>query len=257
MTSSPYRAVWIATAPRTGSMWAYYVARQLLMAGGYSVILPPQGLAEGQWPALSLKLAADNRPNVIFCAKVHLRLALTIPDWRFILTYRDVRDSVLSYMRFMHASFEQGLQAAQSMMDITDHYFQAPDSAVLKLSYGEITESPIGIARRIADFLHIPCSDAQAGEIARRVTRDRVATLVAKYDASVRSRVAEKDVAQYVHARNLDGSLRLVEPTTLFQSGHITSARDGEWREVFTSEQQARLSDLAATWLRRYGFAVE
>lgn len=257
MTRSAYKVVWIATAPRTGSMWAYYVTRQILATGGRHVMLPPRELAEGQWPEYSLRVIADDQPGVIFCAKVHLRLALTIPAWRFVVTYRDVRDSTLSYMRFMRCNFEKALETTRLIMALTDHYFAAPDDVALKIRYDEVTQSPGRAALRIASFLDIEFSETQADALVNGVTRESVVRVVADYEQSVKSRLMAGSKEPFAYVKNSDGSIRLVEPTTLFQSGHITSARDGEWRDVLTREEQARLNELTIDWLRRHDFPID
>ena len=35
--SLPYKVVWVASMPRTGSMWAYNVVRELVRAAGRAV----------------------------------------------------------------------------------------------------------------------------------------------------------------------------------------------------------------------------
>jgi len=55
--------------------------------------------------------------------------------------------------------------------------------------------------------------------------------------------------------RNLDGSVRGYDYKTGFQSGHITSREEGEWRDALSAEQKQQVNQLTTAWLKRYGYA--
>lgn len=257
MTDNAYKAVWVATAPRTGSMWVYFVTRQMLAAGGIKVVTPPPSLAEASWPDFAGRFIAMNPPVGVCCVKTHGWIRLDLPRSRFITVCRDIRDTALSYMRFMHVSFETALSAASTFMRVTDHYFGAPDEICLKLRHDDIDLEPMETAAKIARFLGLSVEASTISAVIDSVTRDRVASLVAAHTTAMRETIRAGTRPPDLQAvMNPDRSVRFIEPKTGFQTGHITSASSGEWRRALTPEQQARLNAAAADWLGRYGYPL-
>ena len=60
--------------------------------------------------------------------------------------------------------------------------------------------------------------------------------------------VSEDDVV-----RNFDNTLRAYDTETGFQSGHVSSYHDGDWKKVLTQDQQVRMYDVLGDWLRENG----
>lgn len=254
----PYKAVWVASAVRTGSMWAYNVARRALILAGAKVFMPGPHLPETDWPKSARAVIDRDIRGEVFCYKIHNLLRHDLPRTRFIVTYRDVRDSCLSYMRFMHADFETALQATKMMMIITDYYLQAPDDIALKLPYNAIAESPLVAAERIAAFLNLDIARADLLRLTESMHRDKISKLTAENDRAFHELIAAgEQPAAGATVKNFDGTVRFVHPQTQFQTNHVTSRGDGEWREALSREQQERLHDVTAAWLRRYGFPVD
>jgi hypothetical protein len=258
MSTNSFKVVWIASAQRTGSSWAYHVAKSILVAGGYKLVGPGRGVEPRAVPGFARAVIQQDRPGVAACLKTHLPLKLDIPRTRYIVTYRDVRDSMLSWMRVTGGNFIQGLQSAQEMMALTDHYLQAPDDVGLKLRYDEITVTPALAVQRIAQFLAVPFAPDAVARMVEELDRDRIASRLARFEETVRQKLAAgESLPEWAVLKGPNGKTRYIDWEHGFQTGHVTSQRDGEWRDVLAPEEQARLLALTRDWLRRHGFAVE
>lgn len=56
--------------------------------------------------------------------------------------------------------------------------------------------------------------------------------------------------------KNMDGTYRTYDKATGFQSNHITSSNDGEWRTCFDRGQADQLGSLSKAWLLKNGYEV-
>ena len=63
----------------------------------------------------------------VFVLKLHAYLQNLPEDNLVITNIRDVRDALMSYMRFMHVDFETALGATRSTASIADHYVDFPE----------------------------------------------------------------------------------------------------------------------------------
>jgi hypothetical protein len=110
----------------------------------------------------------------------------------------------------------------------------------------------------LAKFLSLPAEPADIENIAQSLSRDSVARQLEKLKTGKQNieGAATDPLAsgKLSSAPNLDGSFRLHDSSTGFQTDHISSNRDGEWREVFSNGEQEKLMVIAADWLHRYNF---
>ncbi|HED13856.1 MAG TPA: hypothetical protein ENI62_09435, partial [Gammaproteobacteria bacterium] len=173
-----------------------------------------------------------------------------------ICTHRDVRDAMLSFMRFMHCSFEYGLRVAASMMQVTDYYLGEQHSNVLPVGYRDVVSRPRDVIVQLADFLDLPVNADTVATIEAEFSRERVEQYLSKLDVQEGESGSRNSPApaSTTTIRNLDGSFRIYDYKTGFQSRHITSRKEGEWRDALSAEQQQQVNHLAAAWLKRYGY---
>src|ERR1043166_548248 len=94
------KVIWVVSAPRCGSMWVFNVTRQIVRAAEFEV-LPSLGTQSDE---AMLAAARDGGCDPATDRVRVLKLHGTCPDFpyvRFIVPRRDIRDSVVSFMRFM------------------------------------------------------------------------------------------------------------------------------------------------------------
>ena len=239
-------------------MWTYNACRALIRAAGKTPW--PESVPPDERPVIQEALARPPGPDQFYCIKTHLQIPVGQEHMRIICNYRDVRDAMLSYMRFMKCSFEKGLAAAIGFMGLTDHYLQSRHPHVLPIRYDRITSHPQETIREIMDFLSLQVGRAEIESIALEYSREEVARRLKKLESvqlDANGRVkGEGRPGEYSAVQNLDGSFRVYDYATGFQTNHISSGKDGDWREVLTGEQQAELLAATSEWLTRYGFGL-
>ncbi len=136
--------VFVAGMPRAGSMWTYNVVREIYKTRGWLVL--PKEIPKTQHALIKSALVSELKEHEIYCIKTHLPLKSPLPtkhDVRIISNIRDVRDACLSFMRFMHADYERGVQAMLDMMRITDYYQAEYGNELLSVRFEDLTRSPL------------------------------------------------------------------------------------------------------------------
>ena len=239
-------------------MWTYNVCRRLITAADKTPW--PDEVPLDESPAIQHALSHPPAPNQVYCIKTHFQIPVGKPHMRIICNYRDIRDATLSYMRFMKCPFEQALAVAQGSMQLTDHYLQPQDQNILPIRYDVMINQPQQTIISLAEFLSMPVAPAEIENIAQSLSRDSVARQLEKLrtgNQAIEGTITDPATSGPLSsAPNLDGSFRLHDSRTGFQTDHISSNRDGEWREVFSSEEQEQLMAVATDWLQRYNFTL-
>jgi sulfotransferase family protein len=212
--------VWIATNPRTGSMWTTNIAREVVRSLGIEPLSsPPQAITDNEHLRFGV-MHIFSRATGVAVVKSHTPVPL-LPRSVGIVSQRDVRDAMVSYMRFMRADFEAALDFARMTLNLPPEKLYR-GSPRLVLNYETISEDPVGAVRLIAAFLEVPNVDCVA--IAERYSK-----------AAVRKRIE-------MLAQAAIGGRRALDAQTGFQTGHVSEDGDGKWREVFSPDQLERVN---------------
>jgi len=242
---SDIRAIWIASVPRTGSMWTFNVVRELMRSTGISPKpeLVPQDDAEMEAIGRA-GIAADDG---VYVLKVHTHIATDLPHSFYVVTHRDIRDSVVSFMRFTHSDFEAGLRFAAGAIRSEQHFSTFPTDRALHLDYAEIIGEPEAAITRLGWHLGIPTPDALIAGIVGRYSKARVRERLVAQEQVLREKIAARQpVDRRDFVAHQDRSLRAFDTATGFQSGHVSDYREGDWRKILTAPQQAELAALIA-----------
>jgi len=250
--------IFIAGMPRSGSMWTYNVCRRLINVAGKNPW--PDEVPLDESPAIQHVLSSPPGPDQVYCIKTHFQIPVGKPHMRIICNYRDIRDATLSYMRFMKCPFEQALSVAQGSMQLTDHYLQPQDPNVLPIRYDMMINQPQQTIGTLAEFLSMPVEPAETENITQNLSRDSVARQLEKLktgNQDIKGAMTDPITSGTLSSTpNVDGSFRLHDSSTGFQTNHISSGKDGEWREAFSNEEQEKLMAVATDWLQRYNFTL-
>jgi hypothetical protein len=253
--------VFVAGMPRAGSMWTYNVVREILETKDFLVL--PRTIPENEEDLIGSALRSAEKENEVYCIKTHLALKSPLPtqhDVKIICNIRDVRDACLSYMRFIHADFETGIQAMASWMKKTDYYLAAFEDNLLSVRFEDLTNNPQRVIDNLASFLNMDLSKGEKIEILKKYSKPNIQKKLrelskVKFDVNGQVEGVEQQL-KFASVRNLDGTYRVFEKTTSFQSNHITSTKDGEWKAQFDKYQTEQLIDLSRAWLVKYGYKI-
>lgn len=216
--------VFVAGMQRSGSTFAFNVARELLRARGrtHQEATPDVAAAlERSSDAKHLLLKAhDAGPHTISLAR-HGAM-------RTIITVRRIEDAAASWMETFQWSEAETIEYLRAWLKL---YVQLRDIALL-LPYAQIDHRPWLAAWRIARFL---CPDAGLGEVAR-IARRYAKAEVKKHTDALKS---DED-----GVTNLGFSY--FDEATFFHRRHVSGLRSRPANERIPSEQIARiLADLA------------
>jgi hypothetical protein len=236
------KIVWVASMPRTGSMWCLNVTRALLRAAGRTVL--PEHIPQHpqQMMAHADTAAIDSDPQRVWTLKTHLLIRPDAARSIFISPRRDPRDALMSYMRFMRHDFETALPAVRTWRELLRHYDGFPANRLLRLDYREIADRPAAAAGRIAAFLALALTPQTIETEVEAFSKAEVAKRIGQTERRLRERIAAgQKISPAEVVRLAGGAARAFDLETGFQSGHVSSYRDGDWRHLLTPEQQQRL----------------
>ncbi len=252
------RIIFIAGMSRAGSMWTYNVTRRLLKASGYNPL--PETIPADDQAAIRDTVKTDPGPKGVFCFKTHRVIQPISPQMKIICPYRDVRDAMYSYMKFMKCPFDRALLAAQGMMENTDYYLQNRAKNIFPLRYDEILNNPVKTICNVAAFINLTVPDTVINEIADTLSKEKMEKYLKGLDklkANEEGKLRPNaEASRFLTLPRLDGSYRVYDNSTGFQSNHITTGKDGEWKIHLKPEQQNKLMELTVPWLEKYGFPI-
>lgn len=253
-----FKAVWVAGMPRSGSMWTFNVARELARRGGFRV-LPDHVLAcDQEWAAYANReVPANPDPRTVFVLKMHACLHSVPPNNLVITNIRDIRDALVSFMRFMHVDFERALAVSKLHAGVADHYLKLPEEKRMVVRYDEVTTAPAATVARIADRLGLGVDDSTAEDIAAAFSKTKVRTLTESRDRLYRDAMEEgRPLPGNDLLHRADGIPATIDWSTGFQTDHVSDYQEGAWRQLLSGEQISALADAFDAWLMRNGYAV-
>lgn len=253
--------VFVAGMSRAGSMWTYNVARAIFESEGWSVL--PREISEAEGAFIKSALTSEEKENEVVCIKTHLLLKNPLPtkhEVKIICNIRDVRDACLSYIRFMHGDYQEAKRVMIGMMDTADYYFSAFQNNLLSVRFEDLTHAPMDVLENISAFLNIDLSESKKKEILQKFDKSNIQDKLRdmskiEVDANAKVKDAEQRL-KFDAIKNLDGTYRVMDKVTGFQSGHITSVADGEWKTYFDKNQTDQLNSLSREWLLKFGYEV-
>jgi hypothetical protein len=236
------RIVWIASTPRCGSMWVFNVAREIARAASLQVLPAAVPQTNKAMVAAANEGLLDPAPERVRVVKVHANMRPDIPNSRFILPRRDVRDAMISFMRFMRCDFEAGLDFVQSAIASERHYDSFPPERALFVDYADIITRPAAVVDTIATFLEAPVEPEATEAIASDLDKENVACTIQRTEQDLirRSREGSSISADEVVVLGPQ-EVRAFDTATGFQSGHVSDYQEGDWRHILTAERRSRL----------------
>lgn len=242
----PYRLVLIAGPPRCGSMWTNNIARDLAQASGHAP-LPKQVLVGTRETVVKITKQALERPErgTLTVIKSHSPTA-KVPMAKFILPKRDIRDSIMSFMRFMNTGLDDAIQKMSAGYDKLDTYKSIPDEKKLILPFSTIVHDSADAIARIAMFLGFNVAEQARSEIEAKYSKKNVKQLIDKID-KLKESGADPDAIMLIGPPG-EGQ-RAYDNKTGFQTGHVSNYRDGDWQTILTPEEQQNLNEKVAKYL--------
>lgn len=208
---------------RSGSTWAYNVARVILLArtpaifGEYRHDIET-ALAQAP-PGIEHHLIKSHAPDASG------RAMIAQGRCRTICTYRDPLDCIASQMEAFGAPFEETLAAVHDGLELLR--FQAAAGGVLFVDYDELTGRPAGTVAAIARHLGRAVEPADAELIAERFSRDNVVAFTDRLKADAAGRIGSSEAWDSItlfHSRHIRAQPSA--PDALLSAAQLAQARD-------------------------------
>jgi hypothetical protein len=252
--------VFVAGMSRAGSMWTYNIVRELYKQKKIATL--PDQIPLNESNLISEAFSSDPSNAQVYCIKTHFNLPHPLPtkhQVKIICNFRDVRDAGLSFNRFVHSDYSTVINAMKGMMGATDYYLNTFKDIVMPIRFDSIQNEPSDTINRICEYLDLNVSDKTKADIELKFSKKSVKKQIDKL-SDIKVKEGEIKGAKYQNnfaaVSNLDGSYRVFDKETSFQSNHITSKKDGEWRDFFSEEQKKEINDISKEWLSKYGFDI-
>ena len=250
------KIVWVASMPRAGSMWIYNVVRSALSANGFTVYPKKIPQLDDQMFNESNKALADTNSKNIWILKIHNCISHDFPRSLIISTKRDLRDALVSYMRFMKCDFEYALAAMVNSAQTVDHYMVFPSERMLMLDYRDIVGVQKETVQAICVFLGLNLPNKSVERIVKAHSKNRVKYQIKKTENLHMKKIkAGKKIDSDSVVNLSENNWRVFDTKTGFQSGHISDYKDGEWRGLWSNAEKRRVEEELGPWLVRHGYA--
>lgn len=248
--------IFVTGMARSASMWTYNISRELIRSSGKTPL--PENMQNDEALRINQAFKTHLKDDEYYIIKTHNILEHGLPGVKIIFTYRDVRDAMLSYMRFMHCGFNQGIKAMIAHMETTDYYFENHNNNITRLRYDDIISTPTKVVTEIGDFINCSVSKEKAQVIANQYSKENVKEIINNFEKiAITPKSNINDLKKHFEvSRNIYGNLRLIDKKTRFQTNHITSKKEGEWRDIFSDEQKKEVMRLTRSWLLKYDFPI-
>lgn len=242
--------------PRAGSMWAFNITRELLRADGALVVPeePPQN--DPDMILFGNHIETFGSPQHVAVLKTHTPLDEVPAFRRAIVPQRDLRDALVSIMRFTRIDFVSAVNmtAAAAQLTLSNQAFGA--ERALPIEYTDIAVQPAAVIVRIADFLELEIADATVDKLVDSYSKEKIKKRMSTVEKRTEKRIKRGKAGRNEVVTLDDGSYRIYDTKTGFQSGHISDYEDGGWRELFDSEQQTLIERELNPWLEKLGYPI-
>lgn len=231
-------------------MWTFNVVRNLIGTTGRRAL--PEIVPQSDQEMEAIGRAGAVAPGEdIYVLKVHSRIAADLPNSFYVVTQRDIRDAMMSFVRFMMVDFNAGLDFVRAALPSQRHFSSFPPARSIVVEYADIVSEPSEVVGKIAQRLSIAVTPSQVETIVTRLSKPSVAARIAEKDRLIRQRIS---ALQPVDRREVVvlgmKEYRAFDKETGFQTGHVSDYREGDWRQILTTAQQVQLEAVIAESVR-------
>ena len=251
---------WIATVPRTGSMWTTNVVREILNYSNMNVL--PKALPQDKEDWLNLfqrRALGDQNEKNHYVLKVHIFIEdINIPRSKLITNIRNPYDICASYYQFMKCDIDAAINCALSLPILIDQYKKWDAKNLFIVKYEEIEESSSKLVLELAEFLGAKLDENAALSISKKFSKDSVRKIIADNDKSLSDKISKK---QEIDANEIvilgRNDYRSFDLNTGFQTGHISERKTGEWRVVFSESETHKIVEALDNTAKKFGYRSE
>ena len=233
-----FNSYWIASVPRTGSMWTTNVIKEILINSNLNVLPNLQLKTDNEYLELYKNQAFIDKNNLNkYVFKIHTRLASLPPKSKVITNIRNPYDICASFYEFMSSNLEKAIECGFRLSIFINHYKNISKD-VFMVKYEEIENQPKNLIKKLADLCDVSLSEKQIEKIIFTLSKDNISKLIEKNDNQIKSdKINKKNIDSRKIIIDEDENYRYFDLKTGFQTNHISSRKTGQWKVVFSKQQ--------------------
>ncbi|AFY72174.1 sulfotransferase (plasmid) [Thalassoporum mexicanum PCC 7367] len=229
---------------RSASTWSYNVCKSILAAVNQIYNAGYVGEFDAVDAFLQNKTFPEHQHILLKAHTPGKQTLAAIVDGQIknIFTYRDPRDSLCSRMQFEGKEFKLAMWGVIYNLIYYDWYQN--NSQTLFINFKDIMGQPAQEIARIADYLGVSLSK----EICEQIAID---------NGLKKSQKVIENLSQLPQEQLFHEGERVIDKSTLLQTGHIAGAKTGRWRDELDRKQQIVTNTVFAPWLVSLGYETE
>ena len=251
-----FNSIWVATVPRTGSMWTTNVIREIFSSNKLQTLPDTQKISDEEWlNYYKNDVLFDQNSSNRHVLKIHEKLTKIPPRSKIVTTIRNPYDLCASYHQFMKCNIVKSIELAESIKVFLDHYKNL-SAEILTIKYEDIETQPETIIKTLALYCELSLSDNEVSRICKKYNKSEVKKIIDKNDFEAK----QNDNYRNDRFRILqlsDGNTRSYDLKTGFQTGHISNRKVGEWRKVFLTKEIKIIIEKLDTIAVELGYSSE
>ena len=251
----------VASTPRTGSMWTFNIIREIINELNYIVIpkLVPQN--DSEMCKLHLKHLNEKDKNTICIIKIHSLLKkIYYEKSKVIFNLRDPRDALVSFLRFMKFSYNlnEKIEYISDSIKKTEYIRNnIKKDDYLEIFYNNIIFRPEDTVNQICNFLNLEIQFEQINKIVEKYSKKNVIKSIKKKEEMVTNKIKKNEKLDKKEIVFINKSnYRIFDEDTGFQSGHVSSYKEGEWKNILTNIEQNEIKKEFGHWFKENNFNV-
>ena len=230
-----YNCIWVATIPRTGSMWTSNIIKEIFTTANYDTY--PKNVIKSDIDSLKFfetSIVKDQNKLNKYVLKIHVKLATLPYRSKIVTNIRNPYDICASYHEFMKCDLERSISVAADLLNYLNHYKKLNNNIFL-IRYENIEKNPKLLIKQLAEYFEVSINDQQVNEIDNKFNKDAIIKLIKKNDNEMKIKNQDVDQEKIIKLKN--GHQRFFDITTGFQSGHISKRKTGEWKKNFSEKE--------------------
>lgn len=230
--------IWIASVPRTGSMWTTNIIREIFFEGNLNVFPKDQIQSDKEiLEYYNSEVQLDENNLNKFVLKIHRKLTILPPRSKIITNIRNPFDICASHNEFMKCDLDKSISVASDLSNWIKYYKNLFNDVFL-VKYEDIENRTNFLIQKLSEFCEVKLSEMQIQNIIKKYSKNKVMNLIKNNDEAIKTKIKKKetvDEKKIVRFRN--GSYRSFDINTGFQTGHVSQRKSGEWKKVFSAQE--------------------
>ena len=247
---------WVTGSPRTGSMWASNIIREILAISGFSV-KPKLPFQDNQDFIDLFYLEASNDEDVKnkYVYKVHDLLKTNLPRSKYIVNIRNPLEICASFYKFMKCELEIALQVAEKHSKVIRHYSKIDKEKLYLMRFENIISKPDSEIANLAQFIGVSLSDTHIRSINEKYSKKNVEKIIKNCERDIISKINKNEKLKKGEiVFTSKNKFRAFDINTGFQTGHISIKDSCKLGNIFTQSQIPKIKERLEKCSKELGY---